>query len=740
MRLHSARLALLALAAGLTAGACEAPPPGVAMRAGAPGSGNGAATPAPPPGTEELWIIERFEVDSAGALREVSYSRKPAQADTIGADRLRDAARSTPNNPDVALQEAQRLASEESFEDVAGSGGMVAAGVATTIPIPLEHTDVVARVAGSVASVRVRQEFTNPYDTKIEAVYVFPLPHDAGVHEFVMTIGERTIRGILREREEAQQLYADARAAGRVASLLTQERPNVFTQKVANIEPGKAIEIEIEYFHALPYVDGWYELVFPMVVGPRFNPVGSTQGVGAVPRNAQGASGQATVVTYLAPNERSGHDIALAVELDAGMRIEELVCDTHEVSTLYADARTPEHEGSRVHIELAPADRIPNRDFVLRWRVAGGRLKTSWLAQGDNERGTFALALHPPISADDLPRRPVEMICVVDTSGSMRGQPLAIATSALHRLLDRLGPDDAFQIVRFSSDSSSLGPGPLAGTPENIRRGRRYIDDLSAGGGTHMLKGIRAALRCERDPERQTVIAFLTDGFIGNEEEILSEVRREIADARIFSFGIGSSPNRFLLEALAREGRGTVAYVGLDARGGEVMALTFDRMCRPALTDVRLDFGGLEVTDVFPRHVPDLFPGRAVIVTGRYVNRTPDEHIAVRLSGRVGGRIVALDTVCDLASETNHGGIERLWARTKIADLASEARDARDDLERRACYDKIRVTALEHGLLSAFTAFVAVDSLSPTEGDFGTTVPVPVPVPAGVRYETTVGG
>jgi Ca-activated chloride channel family protein len=727
MRSSLASIVLVAFLAALFVTACTHPGP-VGSRPGTAAGPGGALGAPPPPGTEELWIIERYEEDDLGQL---SYKRKLEQSSTIGADRLRNqesgGGEQYPTNPNVPLQGPQ-AGSKRSLMDVAGCGGLVTDDPASngTVPVPLEHTNVLARVAGSVASVAVRQEFSNPFDTKIEAVYVFPLPHDAAVHEFVMTIGERTIRGILRERAEAEQLYAHARAAGRIASLLTQERPNVFTQKVANIEPGKAIDIEIEYFHALPYVDGWYELVFPMVVGPRFNP--------------QGTSQQATEVTYMTPRERSGHDIALAVELDAGTRIEELACDTHEVSTLYEDARFPGDEATHAHVELVPHDRVPNRDFVLRWRVAGGRLKTSWLAHGDAQSGTFALALHPPASPDDLPRQPIEMICVVDTSGSMKGQPLDITKSALQRLLDRLGPDDAFQIVRFSSSSTSLGSAPLAGTPNNIRRGRRYIDDLSARGGTQMIKGIRAALRCERDPERQTVIAFLTDGFIGNEEEILSEVRREIDDARIFSFGIGASPNRFLLEALAREGRGTVAYVGLNPRGGEVMASAFDRMCRPALTGVQLDFGGLEVSGVFPHHVPDLFAGRSVIVTGRYVNRTGDDRLAVRVSGEVAGQHTTFDMPCDLGSETDHAGIERLWARTRIADLVSEARAARDEFERQAYYDRIRETALEHGLMSAFTAFVAVDSLTQSEGEFGTTVPVPVPVPAGVQYETAVGG
>src|SRR5947208_11878295 len=199
------------------------------------------------------------------------------------------------------------------------------------IPLPLEHTEVKALVSGFIATVEVTQQFQNPYDARIEAVYVFPLPHNASVNDFVMTIGERRIRGIIRERREAERIYQEAKERGYVASLLTEERPNIFTQSVANIEPGRAIDVNIKYFHTLDYVDGWYEFVFPMVVGPRFNPPGTTNGIGAVERGGRGASGQSTEVQYLRPHERSGHDISLAVNIDAGVPVEQVECKPHQV-------------------------------------------------------------------------------------------------------------------------------------------------------------------------------------------------------------------------------------------------------------------------------------------------------------------------------------------------------------------------------------------------------------------------
>jgi len=266
----------------------------------------------------------------------------------------------------------------------------------------------------------------------------------------------------IRERREAERIYTDAKRQGYVASLLTQERPNIFTQSVANIEPGKQIDVQITYFHTLAYDNGWYEFVFPMVVGPRFNPPGSTNGIGAVARGAHGTSGQQTEVQYLKPGERSGHDIALNVDIAAGVAIEEIVCRSHVVAKQVA-------ANDRVTVSLGPNDRIPNKDFVLRYRVAGDRVKSSLITHRDERGGFFTLMLYPPMDLASLTRQPVEMVFVLDCSGSMSGRPLAQAKQAVERTLRQLGPDDTFQIIRFSYDASRLGRDPIHGTPANIR-------------------------------------------------------------------------------------------------------------------------------------------------------------------------------------------------------------------------------------------------------------------------------
>jgi Ca-activated chloride channel family protein len=611
-------------------------------------------------------------------------------------------------------------------DDLPGSGALMArvSDQQAPVPVPLKHTDVKADIAGHVASVAVTQQYHNPFNSKIEAVYVFPLPHNAAVNEFVMTIGDRKIRGIIRERAEAERIYADARRQGYTASLMTQERPNVFTQSVANIEPGKRIDIEVKYFHTLAYDDGWYEWHFPMVVGPRFNPPGTRDGIGAVPRNGQGTSGQKTEIPYLKPTERSGADIALTVHLDAGVKVEQLEIPSHR-----ADART---EGNLADVTLAKSDSIPNKDFVLRYRVAGDRPKAALVATRDSTGGYFSLMLYPPRALDHLPRKPLELVYVLDCSGSMDGQPIAQAKAAIRAALTKMGPDDTFQIVKFAQDARLMTDRAVPATRDNVRKALAYLDQAYGGGGTMMMEGIRKAFDLPKDESRLRFVCFLTDGFIGNEAEILREIHARIGTSRIFSFGVGSSVNRYLLDHMAKVGRGAVAYLALNQKAEPVMDAFFDRISHPAMTDLKIDWGGMHATEVFPSATPDLFVGRPVILAGKFTGKGTAN---VRITGKVAGELETIPVSVNLdAPGAPKNALRPIWARAKIADLADAAAfTPSTDLA-----GQVKSLALEHGLMSPYTAFIAVDSTRKTDGAYGTTVGVPVPTPEGVRYDTTV--
>ena len=630
----------------------------------------------------------------------------------------------------IATRPRRVPATEAGEPDHPGSGALVVKPSPDTddqeqVPLPLKHTDVRAAIAGYVGTVDVTQQFENPFDRKIEAVYMFPLPEKAAVSEFVMTIGERRIRGILREKEEAEAIYREARAQGYQASLLTQHRPNIFEQKVANIEPGKRIDVNIRYFHSLAYRDGWYTFVLPTVIGPRYNPPRSKDPVQALPRSEVQPVSSGAGVRYLRPRERSGHDIGIAVKLDAGVAIEAIE-SSHRI---HETRESPETAA----ISLADQATIPNRDFVLKFKVAGGRLKTNLLTYVDAKRGHgyFTMVLYPPEDLESAPRHPMEMVFVLDCSGSMNGQPIAQAKAAVLKALGLLKPGDTFQVIRFSNNASRFGPKPVPATTENVALAKRYVNQLQGGGGTRMIEGIRAALDFPHDPRRLRFVTFLTDGYIGNEVEILEAIHKSIGASRIFSFGVGSSVNHYLLNRMAKVGRGAVAYLGQEDSGSEVMGYFFRRISRPALTDLEIDWGSMKVTDTYPKRLPDLFAGRAVVVTGKFRGE-PGEPV---VRGRTGGKNIE-HVVRRRGIEDTHVFIPNIWARLRIAEL--EDRQAWTHDPHNELAGAIKQTALEYALMSDYTAFVAVDASRRTAGSHGTTVHQAVPVPEGVRYQTTV--
>lgn len=628
------------------------------------------------------------------------------------------------------IAKPKQTAQTPTHDNSPGSGAMVVEleddhGQMQQIPLPLEHTDVNAKINGYISSVNVRQRFGNPFAEKIEAVYMFPLPQDAAVSEFLMIIGERRIRGILREKEQAEAIYYAARAQGYQASLLVQHRPNVFEQRVANIEPGKTIEVDIRYFNTLAYSDGWYSFVFPTVVGPRFNPPGSADPIGTASRESSNRLANTKHVSYLRPSERSGHDISISIDLHAGVNIEDMNA-SHSILT-------SDTQRSYRAVSLASKATIPNKDFVLNFRVAGDKIKSNLLTwvNPSNRQGYFTMALYPPTGLESLSRQPVEMVFVLDCSGSMSGRPIEQAKAAVSAALGMLSEGDTFQIIRFSDNASQFGKAPIPASAKNIARARSYLRRLHGSGGTMMIEGVKTALDFPHDPKRLRFVSFMTDGYIGNEADIIGTVHDRIGDSRIFSFGVGSSVNRYLLEHMAKEGRGVVAYLGPKDSGKDVMQAFFHRIGHPALTDLSIDWGAMQVSDVYPSRIPDLFVGRPVFVSGRF-DGEPD---GVHVTGRAGGSIVAYDIATDATASGNEA-LSKIWARLRIADLADRQAwqpDPHGELE-----VDIRKTALEHQLMSAYTAFVAVDSSYVTEGEYGTTVHQAVPLPDGVRYGTTV--
>lgn len=606
------------------------------------------------------------------------------------------------------------------------SGQMVGRDAAgALLPMPLQHTDVHASVRSFLSVVDVTQRFANPYEQKIEAVYVFPLPDDAAVRDFVMQIGERQIRGIVRKRDEARAIYLEARQQGYRASLLEQARPNVFEQSVANLEPGAAIDVKLRYFHTLAYGSDGYEFVFPMVVGPRYNPPGWSDGVGAVTVDGGGDAHQPVVVPYSPDAVTPPNRVAVQVDLDAGLALADVQSPSHAIDV--------ERRGATgATVRLTGGETVPDRDFVLRFRPGGEGNRACLFTGSDATGGYLTMLVQPPDALRDLPRQPLELVFLLDVSGSMQGTPLRQATAAIEMALGQLDAKDRFEIVCFANGTHAFAGRLVPVDAENVAQARSFLRSVDGRGGTEMLAGIRAALAIPAAPTHRRFVCFLTDGFIGNEVQIFDAVREELGAARVFSLGVGSSVNRFLLEGVARLGRGAVGYLLHDEPPGRAVAQLFEGIAHPALTDVVIDWGGADVRDVFPAQLPDLYAGRPVVVTARYAGEPPR---TVQLRGKVGGGAARFDAVACADGGEAATALPALWARRKIQALSDYAGLRGAEVSR----GEVEQLALGYGLMSAYTSFVAVDASQRTAGDHGTTLTVPVPMPAGVRYES-VGG
>jgi Ca-activated chloride channel homolog len=597
---------------------------------------------------------------------------------------------------------------------------------------PLKHTDVKAEISGFLARVTVTQEFTNPFKDKIEAVYTFPLPQNSAVDDMTMLVGSRVVKGKIKRREEARAIYEAARAAGHVAGLLDQERPNIFTQSVANIMPGEQVKITISYVETLNYEDGTYEFSFPMVVGPRYipgQPIGK-QGGGWAPDTNRVPDASRITPPVTPPGTRAGHDISVEVALDAGVPLDSLACPTHEVTIDRPSAHA-------AIVRLKDKDVLPNKDFILKYDVAGRKITDAILAHRAARGGFFTLILQPPerVAVEDV--SPKELVFVIDTSGSMSGFPIEKAKETMRLALDNLYPQDTFNLITFSGDTSILFPEPVPATPDNLRKAQEFLAGRHGSGGTEMMKAIRAALDPSDSQKHLRIVCFMTDGYVGNDMEIIAEVQKH-QNARVFAFGIGSSVNRFLLDKMAQYGRGEVEYVGLKDDGSAAARRFHERVRNPLLTDIGIDWGGLAVTDIYPRRIPDLFGAKPVIIHGRY---TAPGRGVVRLRGRMAGREFWRELRVDLpASEPQHDVLASLWARTRIDDLMGQdyngiqSGNTRTDLR-----DAITQLGLDYRLMTQFTSFVAVEEMTFTDGGQPRRVEVPVEMPEGVSYEGVFG-
>ena len=587
----------------------------------------------------------------------------------------------------------------------------------TTEALPLAATRADVRVAGTIAHVRVEQVYRNRGTSPLEATYVFPGSTRAAVFAMRMKIGERTIEAKIQTKDDARQTYARAKAEGRSASLLEQHRPNVFQMKVANIMPGDRIQVELDYVEMLVPDAGTYELVIPAVVGPRYEgeaaPTATTAGSEswlANPYLTGGPGGE----------RRPPYDWGVNLKIKAAMPIAGLQSPSHRVS--------PKFDGPSAASVTTTDPAGGDRDFVVRYRLDGEKIQSGVLLfpGSDGEENFFAMMMTPPRRPKTSRFPPREYIFVVDISGSMRGFPLDVSKRLIRRLLDRLRPQDRFNILLFAGSNRVFEERSVRATPANTQRALEMIDRQRGGGGTRLLAAMKRALALPRADDMSTSLVVITDGYVSVEREAFSLVRKSLDRANLFAFGIGRSVNRYLIEGLARSGMGE-PFVVLDPAAAPEQADAFLRYIEsPVLTDIGVAFDGFKAYDVEPATMPDLFAERPVLVFGKY--RGPAKGRIIVEGRNANGRFRNTLDVSRSVRDRGLVALKYLWARHRVADLADYERLARDA----SVVKEITELGLKYSLMTDHTSFVAVDSAVRNTGGHADSVVQPLPLPKDV--------
>ena len=587
---------------------------------------------------------------------------------------------------------------------------------------PLKHTEVLAKIAGNLSRVEVTQSFENPFTKPLEAIYVFPLPDVAAVDDMEIKIGDRVIKGNIKKREEAQQIYQQAKRQGRTAGLLEQERDNIFTQSLANIKPGEQIDVTIRYTDSLKFEGGNYEFVFPMVVGPRYIP--GTE-IDASGDTDQVPDASRITPPVMPPEMRSRHDIGVTIEIDAGLKIANLCSTSHQLRV--------EEEGQITRVKLGGEDTIPNKDLIVRYQVSGDNTQSTVLHESDDRGGHFAIYLIPALEYKIDEIVPKSVIFLMDTSGSQMGDPLLKCQELMRRFINGLNPNDAFTIIDFANTTTYLSSNLLPNTPQNRTLAINYVNRLQANGGTELMNGINAVMKFPPAPDgRLQSIVLLTDGYIGNDNEILAAVQQKLKPGnRLYSFGVGSSVNRYLLNRIAEIGRGTCQFVRQDESTEEVAEKFFRQINNPVLTNIEITWEGEgESPLIYPEIPPDLFAEQPLVLFGRKRDRLPGNlHICGILAG--GKKYQkTFHLMFEENEEKGNPAVAQLWARSRIKNIMNQMLA----VETKSGVDSVTETALTYQLLSPYTAFVAVsDDVRVNPDSDMISMEVPVEMPEGVN-------
>lgn len=575
--------------------------------------------------------------------------------------------------------------------------------------LPLKDTQVDIAVAGVIADVKVLQTYRNEGSRPINARYVFPASTRAAVYSMRMRIGNQVIVAKIKEREVAKQQFEEAKQQGKSASLLEQDRPNVFSMSLANIMPQDQIEIELRYTELLVPTDNTYEVVFPTVVGPRYRSQTSASTVD-----------QWIKTPYLHEGQKPTSTLHISVRISAGVPIRDLTCPSHKISSQWPTASTAQ-------VTLADVDSFQgNRDFVLRYRLAGDQIASGLLLYQGTDENFFLYVAQPPerVKTEDVPVR--EYIFVVDVSGSMDGFPLNTAKYLLKDLIGHLRSNDLFNVVLFAGDSSVLSTQSLPANQENTARAIRLLEEQRGSGGTELLAAIKQAMSLPRQEGISRSVVLVTDGYISGEEGVFDYIRTNLDRCNVFSFGIGSAVNRYLIEGVAKAGMGEPFIVTQENEAAKIASTFREYIQTPLLTDIKANAIGFDVYDVNPIKLPDLFAQRPVILFGKW--RGPVAG-TIELRGQTGsGEYVTRLDVAGIQPDEANRALRYLWARSRIAELSDYgSRDLSTEQ-----INGITLLGLKYSLLTRYTSFIAVREVVSNPLGSGENVNQPLPLPLGV--------
>lgn len=596
----------------------------------------------------------------------------------------------------------------------------VESGDLSTDYFPLKDTNVLVNINGTIAETFLTQTYVNEGQNPINAVYIFPASTKVTVHGMKMQIGDQLITAQIQEKEIAKETYEEAKSEGKSASLLEQKRSNVFQMNVANIMPGDTVQIELHYTELISATEGNYQFVFPTVVGPRY--------VSSSDTSEEAAADSWAAVPYLKEGETPSGSYQITVNLSAGVPITSLSSKSHAIQIAW------ENEAA-AQITLADAEEFAgNRDYILDYKLTGEAVNCGLMLHTAEEENFFMLMVQPPerIVLEDIPPR--EYIFILDVSGSMYGYPLDTAKTVIQDLVSNLRETDLFNLILFSDQTLQMSPKSAPATKENINRALHFIEDQDGGGGTELLPAFRSALKLPRTDQFARTIITITDGYIYDETSIFEAIHKNLDTTNFFSFGIGDSVNRALIEGIAKAGQGE-SFIVTDSADAKETASRFRTYVQsPLLTDIKVSYEGFDVYDLAPDVLPTLFAQRPLLVYGKFRGEPSG---TIHITGKTGNQPYQQTIqVADIEPLASNQAIRYLWARNRVDQLMDYGLNT--DV-RRSVKKEITALGLQYNMVTPYTSFIAVmDTVRNPEGD-SSDVAQPLPLPSKVS-NLAIGG